>query len=355
MKKDNIFSIPEQIGQSLHLGEKENQVIQHLAATILREQDIISIAPMLDWTDRHYRYFMRQITKHTTLYTEMVVADAIIYGNRDNLLGFDEAEHPLVLQLGGSDPEKLSTAAKVAVNYGYREINLNVGCPSERVQSGSFGACLMREPELVADCIKAMQDSVSVPVTIKHRIGLDYDYNYDYLTEFIEQISHTGCNKFIVHARNAVLKGLSPKENREIPPLRYDYIYQLKEDFPKLEIIINGGITNLNQIDQHLQKVDGVMIGREAYYNPYLFIDFDNRYHGQNNQAINRKEIATAMIPYLEAHLGKGGKLHHITRHMIGLYHGCAKAKLWRQTLTTKVIQSNNMEDYLKLIGFMDE
>lgn len=320
-----------------------------------KEDNKISIAPMLDWTDRHYRYFMRQITRQTTLYTEMVVADAIIHGNTDHLLGFDNCEQPIVVQLGGSDPKKLAQAAKKCADYGYQEINLNIGCPSERVQSGSFGACLMREPELIASCLQAIQDTVAIPVSIKHRIGLDYDYNYDYMANFVNILQQTGCQKFIVHARNAVLKGLSPKENREIPPLRYDFVYQLKKDFPQLNIQINGGIKTNQEIDSHLTQVDGVMIGREAYYNPFLFADFDQNYFLANYPSLTRKNIAIAMLPYLEKHIQKNGKLHHITRHMIGLYYGTKRAKLWRQTITTKIIQSNNLDDYQSLIEQMDE
>lgn len=315
----------------------------------------IAIAPMLDWSDRHYRYFMRQISQHTTLYTEMVVADAIIHGNRDKLLAFDPSEQPLVLQLGGSEPAKLAQVSKVAYDYGYREINLNCGCPSERVQSGSFGACLMREPDLVAECVKAMQDAVGIPITIKHRIGLDYDYNYDYLAEFVSKISAAGSNKIIVHARTAVLKGLSPKDNRQIPPLRYDLVYQLKQDFPELNIMINGGIKTTIEIDQHLQHIDSVMLGREAYYNPYLFADFDARYYQATTSIKTRKEIALAMLPYLEQLLQQGSKLHNATRHMLGLYHGCANAKVWRQQLTTQLIKTNDLNDYLKLIEYMQE
>lgn len=315
----------------------------------------IAIAPMLDWSDRHYRYFMRQISQHTTLYTEMVVADAIIHGNRDKLLAFDPSEQPLVLQLGGSDPAKLAQVSKIAYDYGYREINLNCGCPSERVQSGSFGACLMREPDLVADCIKAMQDAVAIPITIKHRIGLDYAYDYAYLCQFVAKISATGSSKIIVHARNAVLKGLSPKDNRQIPPLRYDMVYQLKQDFPELTIMINGGIKTVAEIEQHLQQIDSVMLGREAYYNPYLFTDFDARYYASQAPLKTRKEIALAMLAYLESLLSQGNKLHNATRHMLGLYHGCQHAKLWRQQLTTQLIKSNDLNDYIKLVEYMQE
>lgn len=322
---------------------------------MINSTEKIAIAPMLDWSDRHYRYFMRQISQHTTLYTEMVVADAIIHGNRDKLLAFDPSEQPLVLQLGGSDPAKLAHVSKTAYDYGYREVNLNCGCPSERVQSGSFGACLMREPDLVADCIKAMQDAVAVPITIKHRIGLDYAYDYAYLCQFVAKISATGSSKIIVHARNAVLKGLSPKDNRQIPPLRYDMVYQLKQDFPELTIMINGGIKTVAEIEQHLQQVDSVMLGREAYYNPYLFADFDTRYYASQAPLKTRKEIALAMLPYLENLLSQGSRLHNATRHMLGLYHGCQHAKLWRQQLTTQLIKSNDLNDYIKLVEYMQE
>lgn len=318
----------------------------------------LAIAPMLDWSDKHYRYFMRQITKQTTLYTEMVVADAIIHGNRDRLLAYNTNEAPTVVQLGGSDPQKLIIAAKICQDYGYQEINLNVGCPSERVQSGSFGACLMAEPELVAECLSAMQNVVDIPVTIKHRIGLNYDYSYDYLVNFVDTVhTQSSCNKFIIHARNAILKGLSPKDNRSIPPLRYDFVYDLKQQRPDLQIMINGGIKTITEIDQHLKKVDSVMIGREAYYNPYLFSDVDSKYYPDSVDALSRtrKEIALAMVPYLENLLANDLRLHYVTRHMIGLYHGCSKAKLWRHTLTSKIIHSNNINDYIELVNIMDE
>jgi tRNA-dihydrouridine synthase A len=315
----------------------------------------IAIAPMLDWTDRHYRYFMRQITRQTTLYSEMIVADAIIHGDRDKLLEFSAAETPLVLQLGGSDLLKLAKAAQLALPYAYSEINLNCGCPSDRVQAGSFGASLMREPGLVCDCLAAIQEVVPIPVTIKHRIGLDYAYDYDYLAKFVAAISSHGVRKFIVHARNAVLKGLSPKENREIPPLQYDFVYRLKEDFPELEIMINGGIKTLSEIDEHLTHVDSVMLGREAYYNPYLFATVDQCYYGADAEPLTRKQIAIAMLDYLQAILEQGGKLHRVTRHMIGLYHGCKHAKLWRQQLTTNIIKSNSLADYIKLVDYMEE
>jgi len=315
---------------------------------------IIAVAPMLDWTDRHYRYFMRQITKHSELYTEMIVADAILHGNLERLLGFNKAELPLILQLGGSNPEKLAQASRKALEYGYSGINLNVGCPSDRVKSGNFGACLMQDSRLVASCIKAMQDAVDIPVSIKHRTGLDYNYDYDYLHDFVDVVAATGCKHFIIHARNAILSGLSPKQNREIPPLRYDFAYQLKQDFPYLKIIINGGIKTVAQMQEHLVHVDGVMLGREAYYNPYLFANFDQLFFNTNSQNItdvrSREEIAYNMVPYLEQCVKNDIYLHHVTRHMIGLYHGCPNAKIWRYTLTNEMIKTNDIRTYTDLL-----
>ncbi|MCE2706303.1 MAG: tRNA dihydrouridine(20/20a) synthase DusA [Proteobacteria bacterium] len=325
----------------------------------------IAIAPMLDWTDRHYRYFMRQITQESDLYTEMVVADAILHGNLDRLLSYSAVENPLIMQLGGSDPQKLALASKICEGYGYSAINLNVGCPSDRVKSGNFGACLMRDAELVASCIKAMQEVVTIPITIKHRIGLDYDYSYDTLLEFVKKIADVGCVEFIVHARSAILKGLSPKQNREVPPLKYDYVYRLKEEMPQLKIMINGGIKTIEEITHHLQYVDGVMLGREAYHNPYLFADFDNLFFNSKLQmpltpvlqtlVKTRKQIAYAMVDYLHLMVEQGVPLHHITRHMIGLYHGCSNAKLWRHTLTQEVAKSNNINTYIDLLNRMEE
>jgi tRNA-dihydrouridine synthase A len=314
---------------------------------------MIAIAPMLDWSDRHYRYFMRQITKNTTLYSEMIVADAIIHGNCDRLLGFDKAELPVVVQLGGSDPAKLAIAAKTCEKYGYSAINLNVGCPSDRVQSGNFGACLMRDAALVANCVKSMQDAVSMPVTVKHRIGLDENNEYSFVHDFVATLASNGCSHFVVHARNAILNGLSPKQNREIPPLKYEYVYQLKRDFPELEFVINGGIKTVSEIETHLEHVDGVMLGREAYYNPYLFSNFDNLWYDSNQQVRSRIEIAQAMLPYLKQALKNDIYLHHITRHMIGLYHGCPNAKVWRYQLTNEIIKTNSIDTYTRLLDFM--
>src|SRR3954467_3756977 len=248
----------------------------------------LSVAPMMDWTDRHCRVFHRQITRHTWLYTEMVTTGALVYGDVERHLRFSDEEHPVALQLGGSDPADLAKSAKLGQEWGYDEINLNCGCPSERVQKGAFGACLMQEPQLVADCVKAMRDAVSIDVTVKHRIGLDYNEEYGFVRDFVGTIADAGCRTFIVHARNAVLKGLSPKENRDIPPLRYPYVYRLKQDFPQLEIVINGGITSRAQAAEQLQKVDGVMIGRAAYHDPWVLADNGKK----------RADVVAAMATY---------------------------------------------------------
>jgi len=254
----------------------------------------LSVAPMMDWTDRHCRVFHRQITQHTWLYTEMVTTGALVYGDVERHLRYDDVEHPIALQLGGSDPADLAKSAKLGEQWGYDEINLNCGCPSERVQKGAFGACLMGEPQLVADCVKAMRDAVSIDVTVKHRIGIDYNEEYGFVRDFIGTIADAGCRTFIVHARNAVLKGLSPKENREIPPLRYEVAYQLKREFPDLEIIINGGIKTDDEIATHLEHVDGVMIGREAYHNPYTMAAWDARFYGDATPPKSREAVLEA-------------------------------------------------------------
>ncbi|WUR14538.1 tRNA dihydrouridine(20/20a) synthase DusA [[Empedobacter] haloabium] len=298
----------------------------------------ISVAPMMDWTDRHCRLFHRQITKHTWLYTEMVTTGALVYGDVERHLRFNDEEHPVALQLGGSDPHDLAVSARLGEKWGYDEINLNCGCPSERVQKGAFGACLMAEPELVRDCVKAMRDAVSIDVTVKHRIGINETESYDFVRDFVGQVADAGCRTFIVHARNAILKGLSPKENREIPPLKYEYAYRLKRDFPEFEILINGGIKTEAEIDEHLRHVDGVMLGREAYHNPYLMATFDRRYYGDDAPVKSREEVLRAMMPYIAAQLaqegGRGLKLNTITRHMLGLMQGLPGAKNFRQTLS---------------------
>lgn len=293
---------------------------------------------MMDWTDRHCRHFHRQLTKYTWLYTEMVTTGAMLHGDLKRHLDFDPVEHPIALQLGGSEPAELAQCAKVGEQWGYDEINLNCGCPSERVQRGAFGACLMAEPRLVADCVKAMRDVVSIDVTVKHRIGIDDVDSYEFMRDFVGEIASAGCATFIVHARNAILKGLSPKENREIPPLNYDYAYQLKRDFPELEIIVNGGIKIYAEIDQHLQHVDGVMIGREAYHNPYFLAEFDARYYQQTASTLTRHQVIKAMLPYIQTQLDlyaqHGLKLNSITRHMLGLMAGLPGARSFRQALS---------------------
>ena len=294
----------------------------------------LSVAPMMDWTDRHCRLFHRQITRHTWLYTEMVTTGALLFGNVPRHLDYSDEEHPIALQLGGSDPADLAASAKLGEQWGYDEINLNCGCPSERVQKGAFGACLMAEPKLVADCVKAMCDAVSIDVTVKHRIGIDAITSYDFVSDFVGTVAAAGSKTFIVHARNAILKGLSPKENREIPPLRYEIVYQLKRDFPDLEIIINGGITTQQEIDEHLLHVDGVMLGREAYHNPYLMADFDARYYGDETEVKTRQQIIHAMLPYITAQLKNEVRINNITRHMLGLMTGMPGARAYRRQLS---------------------
>ncbi|TAL95300.1 MAG: tRNA dihydrouridine(20/20a) synthase DusA [Paraburkholderia sp.] len=294
----------------------------------------VSVAPMMDWTDRHCRSFHRILSRHTWLYTEMVTTGALIHGDVARHLAFTSDEAPVALQLGGSEPADLARAAKLGEQWGYDEINLNCGCPSERVQRGAFGACLMNEPQLVADCVKAMRDVVSVPVTVKHRIGVDAVEEYGFVRDFVGTIADAGCSVFIVHARNAILKGLSPKENREIPPLKYDYAYQLKRDFPQLEILINGGVKTLDEVETHLQHVDGVMLGREAYHNPYVLADVDARFYGSSEPALSREAAEAKLIEYCAAELARGTFLGGITRHALGLYRGVAGARGWRRVLS---------------------
>lgn len=300
---------------------------------------------MLDWTNRHCRYFHRLITRHAVLYTEMVTTGAIIHGDRQRFLAFDPSEHPVALQLGGSDPNDLSQCAKIGEEYGYDEINLNIGCPSDRVQSGSFGACLMAQPELVAECCHAMINTCQIPITVKCRIGIDDQDDYEDLQNFITQVSGAGVTTFIIHARKAWLQGLSPKENRDIPPLNYERVYQVKAEFPHLEIIINGGITCLEQGLQQLHHVDGVMIGREAYQNPYLLAQVDQLFYGdaldhQPKEPPTRDEIIQELIPYIDRVLAEGGKLNYITRHILGLYQNVPGAKKWRRFLSENAHQA---------------
>ncbi|MEO0809203.1 MAG: tRNA dihydrouridine(20/20a) synthase DusA [Pseudomonadota bacterium] len=292
------------------------------------------VAPMMDWTDRHCRFFHRLLSKQALLYTEMVTAEAVLYGDRAWVLGFSEAEHPVALQLGGSEPARLAEAARIGECEGYTEINLNVGCPSDRVQAGRFGACLMAEPKLVAECVAAMQAAVSIPVTVKCRIGIDdQDTEADFM-RFIEIVAAAGCRLFIVHARKAWLKGLSPKENRDIPPLDYARVYRLKAARPDLTIVINGGIANHDQVEAHLKLVDGVMLGRAAYQTPYLLADVDRRYFGENREPRTRDDVIEEMLDYTAAHIARGGRLNNIIRHMHGLYHGQPGARAFRRYLS---------------------
>jgi tRNA-dihydrouridine synthase A len=294
----------------------------------------LSIAPMLDWTDCYCRYFLRLISKRSILYTEMVTTGAILHGNRARFLDFDPSEHPLALQLGGSAPNELAECAAFGQEWGYDEINLNVGCPSDKVQSGRFGACLMLTPDLVRDCVKAMRDRVTIDVTVKHRIGVDDQDSYQALCDFIGTVAEAGCQTFIVHARKAWLQGLSPKENREIPPLSYETVYQLKQDFPALEIIINGGIKSLDQAQQKLNHVDGVMIGREAYQNPWMLAQADSLIFGAEISAITRHQVIEVLLPFVEQELSMGTPINRITRHILGLFQGQPGAKKWRRMLS---------------------
>ena len=306
------------------------------------------IAPMMDWTDRHCRVFHRQLTKRALLYTEMVTADAVIHGDRTRLLGFSQVEHPLALQLGGSDPAKLAEAARIGADLGYDEINLNVGCPSDRVQEGRFGACLMSEPELVGACVAAMRASQSVPVTVKCRIGIDDQDEEEDLRRFIEGVASAGCTRFIVHARKAWLKGLSPKENREVPPLDYARVYRLKAAHPELEIVVNGGIETIDDARVHLDHVDGVMLGRAAYQNPAILADVDRVIFGAASESPTRADALHAMVPYIEQHLSRGGRLSNVTRHVLGLYHGQPRGKMFRRHLSEEATEASATADVLR-------
>ncbi len=298
----------------------------------------LSVAPMMDRTDRHCRYFLRQISQRTLLYTEMVTSMAILHGDKEKLLGFDRAEHPLALQVGGDNPQDLAKCAQIAEDFGYDELNLNVGCPSSRVQSGNFGACLMLQPELVAECIAAMAAATRIPVTVKHRIGVDEVDSYEDLVKFISIVSQTDCRRFSVHARKAWLQGLSPRENREVPPLRYADVHRLKRDFPHLSIEINGGFTNLEQVRAQLQSVDAVMIGRAVYDNPYLLATVDREIYGENTPILSRHQIVKAMLPYVDTWTSRGLKLHGITRHMLQLFHGQPGSRNWKRVLTEQSV-----------------
>lgn len=305
-------------------------------------------APMMDWSDSHCRSFWRLLTKEAVLYSEMITTGAIIHGDRKRFLDFNACEHPLALQLGGSDPKALAECARIAEDWGYDEINLNCGCPSDRVQNGMIGACLMAEPTLVAKCISAMQRAVKIPVTIKHRIGIDDMEDYAGMLDFVRTVADTGCKTFIVHARKAWLKGLSPKENREVPPLQYDKVVQLKKDHPELEIIINGGITTLEQSLNLLNDVDGVMLGREIYSNPYLLAEVDQIIYGSDKPVVSREEVMEGFIAYAEEQLHKGVRLSYMTRHILGLYQGMPGARKFRRVISEEAHKPNAGIDVLK-------
>jgi len=297
----------------------------------------LCVAPMMDWTDRHCRFFHRQISRHTLLYTEMLTTGAVLHGDRERLLGFTPAEHPVALQLGGSEPADLAAAARIGEEWGYDEINLNVGCPSDRVQSGRFGACLMAEPDLVARLVSAMREAVRIPVTVKSRIAIDEMEEWPTLEDFVRRVSAAGCTRFIVHARKAWLKGLSPRENREVPPLRYELVYRLKSEFPHLDISINGGIRTLEATAEHLRHVDGVMLGRAAYETPYVLAEADQRFFGASEPPRDRHAVVEAMLPYIETQRSRGAPLNSITRHMLGLFQGLPGARAWRRYLSENV------------------
>lgn len=305
-------------------------------------------APMMDWSDRHCRYFWRLLSRHARLYTEMVTSGALIHGDRPRHLDFDPAEHPVALQLGGSEPAELAQCARWAEEWGYDEVNLNCGCPSDRVQNGRFGACLMGEPERVRDCVKAMRDNCSIPVTVKHRIGIDHMESYEQLCEFVGTVASGGCEVFIAHARKAWLQGLSPKENREVPPLNYPWIYRLKTDFPTLTIVLNGGIENLDDCEKHLQKLDGVMLGRSVYHNPWLLAEVDKRFFQQDGGLPNRETLIEALLPYVDRELSEGARLNQITRHLLGLYQQVPGARRFRRLLSEQAHRPNAGIDVLR-------
>ncbi len=294
----------------------------------------LSVAPMMDWTDRHERVFLRGLTRHALLYTEMVVTGAILFGDKGRHLDFDAAEHPLALQLGGSDPADLARCARIAEDWGYDEVNLNVGCPSDRVSAGRFGACLMAEPALVADCVRAMRHATALPVTVKHRIGIDDLDSHDDLRQFIDTVTEGGCQTFIIHARKAWLQGLSPKQNREIPPLRHDIVHRIKAEYPHLTIVLNGGLKTIADCAEHLRTVDGCMIGRAAYETPYMLAEADSVLFGAPTAPPTRRQVVERFLPYVQARLDDGTPLNRMTRHILGLYQGCPGARSWRRHLS---------------------
>ncbi|HNV83747.1 MAG TPA: tRNA dihydrouridine(20/20a) synthase DusA [Arenimonas sp.] len=312
--------------------------------TAYLESQTLSVAPMMDWTDTHCRSFHRILAPHALLYTEMVHAQAVIHGDRDRLLGFDQGEHPLALQLGGSDRLQLAEASRIGEQWGYDEINLNVGCPSDRVQAGRFGACLMKEPALVADCIGAMIAAVKIPVTVKCRLGVDELETYEHFTDFIDTVAKTGCNTFVVHARKAWLSGLSPKENREIPPLRYDWVYELKKQRPHLKVLLNGGLSTVEASLESLPRVDGVMIGRMAYHEPYRLHLLDHAIYTSHLPVETREALLMKYRPYVEAQCSHGIAVKHMTRHILGLFHSQPGGRMFRQVLSEKAHRAQGWE-----------
>jgi tRNA-dihydrouridine synthase A len=308
-----------------------------------------SVAPMMDWTDKHCRYFYRLMSKKTQLWSEMVTAKAIIHGDKNRLLDFNVSEQPLVLQLGGSNPKEMAIAAKVGQDWGYEEININVGCPSERVRSGSFGACLMQTPHTVADCIEAMGAVVSIPLSVKCRIGVDAMEHYEALANFIQIVHQAGCENFVIHARKAWLKGLSPKQNRSVPPLNYAWVYQIKQDFPQLNITINGGIESLNQANLHLRQVDGAMLGRAIYHQPYLLAQVDTIIYQQTTPIISREQVLLDFIHYMQRQHLNGVPIRSMTRHILGLYHAEANAKKFKRLLSGKVVEIAHLHEWLDI------
>ena len=323
----------------------ENQPLPFLADLLVTTNPWrLSVAPMMDWTDRHCRYFHRLLTRRTRLYTEMVTTGALLHGDVPRHLDFNEEEHPVALQLGGSEAADLAHGAKLAQQWGYDEVNLNCGCPSERVQRGAFGACLMNEPHTVADGVKAMRDAVTIPVTVKHRIGVDQTESYEFVRDFVGTVAEAGCEVFTVHARNALLKGLSPKENREVPPLRYETVHRLKRDFPSLTICINGGVTNDVQIDEQLAHIDGVMVGRESYHNPWIMASWDERFFGDEPVALDRAEVEARVVAYMSRCVARGEPWSRVSRHMLGLWNGTAGARRWRQVWSDHRLKSHPPE-----------
>ncbi|MGR6430549.1 tRNA dihydrouridine(20/20a) synthase DusA [Rhizobium sp. PAMB 3174] len=302
---------------------------------MIEKHNIFAVAPMIDWTDRHCRFLHRLVSRHALLYTEMVVADAVLHGDRERLLRFDECEHPVALQLGGSDAGKLAEATRIGSDYGYDEINLNVGCPSDRVQSGTFGACLMKEPETVAAGVRAMKAATGLPVTVKCRIGVDDQDPEVVLPDFLERVIEAGASAVWIHARKAWLQGLSPKENRDIPPLDYDLVYRMKQRYPDVFIGINGGILSLDEAEAHLEHMDGVMLGRAVYHHAAMLADVDHRFYGTEAREADWTLVRDRMMAYAEEHIGRGGRVSHITRHMVGLFQGVPGARRYRQILST--------------------